>query len=276
MFIWLIKPTTTTDPTLPADGNVARDINGNTFSANNVAANFFTQCSNYVSPPSQCYDTDIHLRNTGYSIATNWIPFGGNMIPGYTYEMDLVIWNAFNNFNAPTILLDNYQPILEARANNTANSTLYGYVTTSDLSLKELSSNVRTISTNVINPVVVTYSYRVRNLGPESTLDVHLQFTPPNGCTVATGGAAPTGFFNSCSANPGVQFSTYRCAASTNPPIAVTHDVTGTISIQCPAGFTGLQAIRFTVSSSSIDQDYGNNYRTFPVFVTPVMSTQNN
>jgi len=107
---------TSSEPSIPADKNIAFDANNNPVSVNNA---FFQVCFPPMgSPPGTCPAGTLELAGTGMGGwgtnvkdggGTVWLTNDSPVIPGETIELEFIIWDSGDPNVDSLVLLDRFR-----------------------------------------------------------------------------------------------------------------------------------------------------------------------
>jgi uncharacterized repeat protein (TIGR01451 family) len=136
----------------------------------------------------------------------------------------------------------------------------YGPRFYSDLAISSLRAPSFVLTTSATPSATIQYSFRNQGLQPAS--DIFLSFTPPRGTSFvsATVGQTPLQCTTLGGSTAATSTKLYRCAIGQS--LQGRGVLSGQIVLNLTQGIQGSMIVRVTVSSSSIDQDLGNNARS--------------
>jgi len=120
----------------------------------------------------------------------------------------------------------------------------------------------------------VTFTFSVKNNGPEQAGDITVNFTPPKGTSFNAIDFAATGFSASCVNFPAtgnyINNSYYKCThySSVLPTIlGVGQSISGSIVYNILPGRPNDIQFRFSCSCSSIEKIWANNFQTQMIYL---------
>jgi len=238
----------------PAGGNIAVDENREYISTLNPDPRFWLRCRQYSSIGA-CVEGPYSLTNTGYDGATGWLTIGANAEPGKIIYIDFLLFDGGDALRDSFVFIDQiFFTVEEARL------PTYGPRYFSDLAISSLRVPSVVLTTSSNPTATIEYSFRNQGLQPAS--DIFLSFTPPRGTTLISASLGQS--ILQCSSTGGSTSSAsskmYRCAIGQSlTPRGV---LLGQVVLGVSQGFHGSVITRFTISSSSIDKDLGNNSRS--------------
>eukprot|EP01095_Lingulamoeba_sp_RSL-Kostka_P013083 TRINITY_DN531_c0_g1_i1.p1 TRINITY_DN531_c0_g1~~TRINITY_DN531_c0_g1_i1.p1 ORF type:complete len:842 (+),score=370.77 TRINITY_DN531_c0_g1_i1:314-2839(+) len=209
--------------------------------------------------------------NCAYSGASMWSPWGTRAEPKEEFELKLIAFDTPTPFDDTIFLIDDYRPISEYRRH----SAPFGYQHTSDLAISRYlleGSN----SFDIENPTDFKFIFTIKNWGPEDAEDLTISFTPPYGTKFdmdnLSDNVSP---FDECEVklaeSPYEDSSFYKCRFSQARSLKPLNFFNGFLNLQPTDNISVGDALTFrlTATSSSIDEDYSNNYKLNIVFVPP-------
>jgi hypothetical protein len=238
----------------PPGGNIAVDANRDYISTLNPDPLFWARCRQY-SALGSCTEGPFSLTNTGYDGASGWMTVGANAEPGKVIYMDFVLFDGGDGLRDSFVFIDEVFYTAEE-------STLpaYGPRFYSDLAISSLRAPSFVLTTSATPSATIQYSFRNQGLQPAS--DIFLSFTPPRGTSFvsATVGQTPLQCTTLGGSTAATSTKLYRCAIGQS--LQGRGVLSGQIVLNLTQGIQGSMIVRVTVSSSSIDQDLGNNARS--------------